>query len=159
MPDEDQKKIRELLEKQEAREQAKEKAKERASKIFVWIVGIPMMLLVGTCVAVMMSDGDDDAADVAAAPDECRDRGRVFVSREEFGDRWPLTVERGEVWCVDCLAAIFRDPETNTLYGLNGIADSRGAEDIRPIWRDNPSGETPKISLGVLTNVAFAVCK
>ena len=64
-----------------------------------------------------------------------------------------------EVWCVDCIEAVFRDPATDTLYALNGIAKSRGAADIRPIWRDDPSGVTPKIHIGVLIDLALRKCR
>ena len=98
--------------------------------------------------------GESSTGTVAVDP--C---ARVTVTAEQFGDRWPLTVDRGEVWCVDCLAALFRDPETNTLYGLNGIAMSRGAEEIRPIWRDNPEIPGTKIDIGVLIDLALERCR
>lgn len=87
--------------------------------------------------------------------------GKVFgagleVSRSEFGDSWPFTVESGVVDCVDGQAAVFK-AEGKT-YQLNGIARSRGYAPIDPIWKDNPDISGAKISIGEMIRVALDRC-
>jgi len=60
---------------------------------------------------------------------------RVHVTREQFGNEWPLTVDSGDVECIDGLYVVFH--HHGTAYALNGIAESRGYPKIDPIWKDN----------------------
>lgn len=69
------------------------------------------------------------------------------VSRDQMGDRWPLTVDRGRVECRGP-GYYFVDSDGKR-YGLNGFAGD--ARDIDPIW------DKPK-SLGPLTEVAAEQC-
>lgn len=85
----------------------------------------------------------------------CSKRG-VKVSRAEYGDAWPLTVESGRLECVPPSAIIFHSG--GETYAVNGTADSLGYRDIRPIWRDNPDGPTPKINIGPLIKRGLAYC-
>ncbi len=80
------------------------------------------------------------------------------VSRKEFGDKWPFTVESGCVYSVD-QAAVF---EVNCVcYQLNGVAESMGYTLIDPIWRDDLNipigpGDTPaKINIGPMIGLAL----
>ncbi len=81
------------------------------------------------------------------------------VTRQEFGDRWPFTVERGVVICLVGHVAVFR--AGGVTYALNGLARQRGGyADIRPIWLDDP--EYPgllKVSLGPILDAALDLCK
>lgn len=87
--------------------------------------------------------------------------GKVFgegleVSRSEFGDSWPFTVEAGVVDCVDGQAAVFK-AEGKT-YQLNGFARSRGYAPIDPIWKGNPDIPGTKISIGEMIRIALGRC-
>lgn len=62
--------------------------------------------------------------------------GSVRVSRADFGDEWPLTVEEGILAC-DADAVTFI--ANGVVYAVNGTAETRGGGvDIDPIWADNP---------------------
>ncbi|MCE8025240.1 DUF2511 domain-containing protein [Billgrantia aerodenitrificans] len=78
------------------------------------------------------------------------------VSRSEFGDTWPFTVESGVVACVDGQAAIFKSGGKS--YQLNGFARSRGYAPIDPIWRDNPDIPGTKVSIGEMIRIALERC-
>lgn len=82
--------------------------------------------------------------------------GRIVVSRDQFGDEWPLTVERGEVECMDGFIAVFH--QNAKTWALNGAAQTRGYPEIDPIWRDNPAVPGTKINIGVLTELALQQC-
>ena len=76
-----------------------------------------------------------------------------YVSRAAFGDDWPLTVADGVLRCEGA-AVIFRTGGTD--YGVNGAA-ARFA-DIDPIWADDPSGVSPKKSIGPLIERGLTLC-
>jgi hypothetical protein len=70
------------------------------------------------------------------------------VSRFEYGDAWPLTVESGVLRC-EGRAVVFRAPD-GTDYAVNGVAMGDPAfEDIESIWADDPSGIAPKLDMFV----------
>lgn len=73
---------------------------------------------------------------------------RVYVSRSEFGNRWPLTVDSGEIECIDGFVLVFH--HGGKTYQLNGAATARGYPAINPIWRDDPSIPGTKISIAPL---------
>lgn len=80
----------------------------------------------------------------------------LLVSRAQYGDRWPFTVESGYIDCDPPGAAIFR---TDSLtYGLNGWAKSRGFADVRPVWRDNPTAPGLKVNIGPMIDLALQQC-
>src|SRR5947209_14818060 len=81
----------------------------------------------------------------------------VPVSRAEYGDRWPFMVETGYVDCVPPSCAVFRTGTTT--YGLNGLAMSHGFQDVRPIWRDDPSAPGLKVNIGPMIDLALGRCK
>lgn len=60
------------------------------------------------------------------------DTNEKSVSRSEFGDRWPLSVEEGTVKCLSNGAVIF--VAAGREYGVNGFAKSRGYQAIDIIW-------------------------
>lgn len=78
------------------------------------------------------------------------------VSKPEFGDAWPFTVESGVVDCVDGQAAIFK--HGGKVYQLNGFARSRGYAPIDPIWRDNPDIPGAKVSISGMVRIALDRC-
>jgi len=81
-----------------------------------------------------------------------------LITRNEFGKKWPFTVEWGCVYSIN-RAAIF---ETSGIkYQINGVAESMGYTLIDPIWRDDLSipigpGDTPaKINIGPMIELAL----
>lgn len=82
---------------------------------------------------------------------------RVRVTRAEHGERWPLTVEEGEVECLP--GGVFVFHHGGKTYALNGMAEGKGYADIRPIWRDDPTQPGLKISIGPLISAANSACK
>lgn len=78
------------------------------------------------------------------------------VSKEEFGEAWPFTIDSGVVDCVDGQAAIFKTGGRS--YQLNGVARSRGYAPIDPIWRDDPEIPGAKVSVGNMIAIALKQC-
>lgn len=75
-----------------------------------------------------------------------------IVSKDDFGDSWPLTVDRGVVANRNG-AIIFRHEGQE--YQLNGIAIAQGHQPIDPIWKNNPNNPSMKLNIGVLINVGL----
>lgn len=79
-----------------------------------------------------------------------------YVSRAMLGDDWPLTVEEGQLRCIEQAVTIVVD---GTAYALNGVALQRDtSRDITPIWADNPTVEGLKKDLGPLIERGLALC-
>ncbi|GEN28975.1 hypothetical protein HVA01_26210 [Halovibrio variabilis] len=78
------------------------------------------------------------------------------VSKGEFGESWPFTVESGVVDCVDGQAAIFKTGGTS--YQLNGFARSSGYAPIDPIWRENPEIPGVRVNIGSMIDLALEQC-
>lgn len=79
------------------------------------------------------------------------------VTRKQYGDEWPFTVEEGVIDCPKPSAAVFR--HGGKVYALNGIAMSLGYEELEPIWKDNPKIPGYKISIGSMIQLALKQCK
>lgn len=87
----------------------------------------------------------------------------IQVHRSQFGDKWPLTVEYGTIFCLGNRAVIFRAPDGKD-YALNGPAIQMGYQRItpnHPIWRNGTKyGDVQtKVDLGVLTAVGLKLCQ
>lgn len=81
----------------------------------------------------------------------------INVSKDEFGDKWPFTVEAGVVDCVKGGGAIFKS--NGQSYQLNGTASHMGFQPINPIWRDNPDIKGTKINIGPMISLALQQCR
>lgn len=57
------------------------------------------------------------------------------ISQKDYGDKWPFTVEKGDLACRN--NAVFF-VVNGTAYAVNGVASAQGYNDITPIWRENP---------------------
>lgn len=106
---------------------------------------------------IMKSDAEEKpmAEDYQQEPEQQEPQG-ILVSREEFGDEWPFTVESGRVDCRQGGAAVFI--VDNWVYQLNGVAAQKGYADLAPIWRDNPDIPGTKISVGPMIRLAQQQC-
>lgn len=114
-------------------------------------------------------DADTDAADSTLAGDEetqapatpeAAAEGPLEVSRSDFGDDWPLTVERGTLACEEPSAVIFTTG--GTTYAVNGmasgLADQRGWEaEIDPIWAEGEAA--PRKNIGPLIDRGLELCE
>jgi hypothetical protein len=99
-----------------------------------------------------------------------------IVSEQQFkqsGKLWPLTVSQGEIGCATNSQWVRVD---GVQYGLNGVSDGFGYEDITPIWKlDYPliaklsksknaivrklaTETTLRVSLGDLSTAASKFC-
>lgn len=91
----------------------------------------------------------------AGGGDEVRSHTRV-VSKAEFGQRWPLTVEKGELRCDKGAVTIVVDGKP---YALNAKAQNRhlgGA--LGPLWAPNPKLEGARMSTGELIGQGLKLC-
>lgn len=83
-----------------------------------------------------------------------RKNGRL-VSADQFGDRWPFTVDAGTVATIDALAVVFQVGKK--VYGLNGMADSWfDTFDLAEIWRPDPDIPALRMDLDPVINFANA---
>lgn len=95
--------------------------------------------------------------------------GQKIISKEQFGDKWPFTVERGILQCKEGKVILFH--ANGKVYSVNGKADglakSRGYHDIREIWKNNPEyskffapddPEHPKINIGPIIEEGLKLC-
>lgn len=81
-----------------------------------------------------------------------------FMSRTEFGEDWPLTVESGTVACLRPSIVVFY--AEGVTYAINGVAQSTDEyADIRPIWRDHPIVEGLKVSIAPILERGLALCE
>jgi Protein of unknown function (DUF2511) len=79
------------------------------------------------------------------------------VSRAQYGDAWPLTVESGVLRCEPGQAVVFRAPDGSD-YGVNGPSLDDSYHHIEAIWAADPTGVSPKLSLGPLIQAGLALC-
>jgi len=84
-----------------------------------------------------------------------------FVSRAEFGDRWPLTVESGTLRCEPDYGTALVIVVGNVKYALNGRArgqiDQTGWRDSRELVRKDQDGGLANV--GPLIERGLALCK
>lgn len=81
--------------------------------------------------------------------------GEVITS-EEFGDKWPFTVDEGRIECREAGALVFVHGDFE--YQLNGIATQQGYTSINSIWRWNPDIPGTRISITPIIQRAQSLC-
>lgn len=88
------------------------------------------------------------------------------VSRSDFGDDWPFTVETGLLRCeeipdTDVAAVIFGTDEA--IYALNGTAlaraEQRGWEPLDAIWADSSAIPGTKKNIGPVIDLGLSLCR
>lgn len=82
------------------------------------------------------------------------------VSSSDFGEGWPLTVDKGTLRCEGSDGVGFVTIEVGgTTYALNGAAKGQGmGEDIEVIWAPNPDIDGARKDLGVLISEGLGLC-
>lgn len=83
------------------------------------------------------------------------------VTRAEYGDVWPFSVDQGTLRCETSAgghmrSAVFQVGETE--YALNAVAEIRGYTSVEPIWRNNPLFNGAKLDLAPLVGLALQQC-
>lgn len=79
-----------------------------------------------------------------------------YVTKVDYGDKWPFTVEEGEVRCLPVRKVVFISE--GTTYAVNGTAKNDYPE-IAPIWLDNPTIEGLKVNLQPILNLGLSLCQ
>lgn len=83
------------------------------------------------------------------------------MSKDELGDKWPLTVSRGEVFCQDGLYVLFRCSQGT--YAVNGTArnwmQKKGWKDIYEIWKTDPADPSRRIPISPVLNRGLDLCE
>jgi hypothetical protein len=86
--------------------------------------------------------------------------GTLEIARSDFGDDWPLTVERGLLSCRQGSAIVFGAGDT--AYAVNGTARGRAADngwlDIEAIWAPNPEMKGLRKDIGPLIDLGLSLC-
>jgi hypothetical protein len=93
--------------------------------------------------------------------------GSANISKSQFKDQWPLTVDSGTLKCEPAPTSLKVQFVTFTsggkTYALNGIArgqaKQRGWKEIDPIWKDNPEIPGAKINIGPLITLGLTLCR
>lgn len=80
------------------------------------------------------------------------------VKAEDYGDRWPLTVEHGTLRCEPVERVVFTDPDGKD-WAVNGAASSHGYDEIEPIWADNPEIDGTKKIISPLIEDGLSLCE
>lgn len=106
---------------------------------------------------IMQSDAEEEpVAEEHQQETEQQEPRGLLVTREEFGDDWPFTVDSGRVDCRQGGAAVLIVDQW--VYQLNGVAAQKGYADLAPIWRDNPEIPGTKVSVGPMIRLALQQC-
>lgn len=74
----------------------------------------------------------------------------------QWTTQWPLTDKTGVLRCASGNAVTWT--VRGTVYALNGTAKTLGYANINPIWRADPTGVAPKLSLGPLISLGLTLC-
>ena len=81
------------------------------------------------------------------------------VSRANFGEEWPLTVDSGVLSCEGA-GSVYFTADDGRRYAVNGTAMTAGdAQRINAIWADNPTGLSPKKNIGPLIDGGLKLCE
>jgi hypothetical protein len=83
---------------------------------------------------------------------------RRNISSSTFPGEWMLTVNSGELICESPSAVVFTAPDGGK-YAVNGTAEGKGYNNIRPIWKDNPQIQGTKISIAPLIDEGLKLCQ
>lgn len=101
------------------------------------------------------------------------------LTKEQYGDKWPLTVSSGHIECKNNAVIFHSDGKT---YAVNGVARAQGYSEINTIWKDDPAffkmaaeiakakdstvdevlrglGSPTKISIGPILDSGLKLCK
>lgn len=88
----------------------------------------------------------------------CSYSTNMKVSRDDLGDTWPFTVDRGVIACNHpSLAVVFFTNEK--IYAVNGVAKGQKRyADVREILRDDLSAAESKADIGPILDRGLKLC-
>lgn len=120
----------------------------------LWYVKWPLIAIAAVVIVAAVASSMSSAAPATTTASP------VAVSRDQMGDRWPLTVDSGVLGCER--SAAFIDVQ-GKLYGLNGMATAaRGYLDLAPIWAPAVDAHGPipgqHKSIAPLVDAALKIC-
>lgn len=120
------------------------------------------MIAIGLVALLFFSSGGSNGSPSAKpSPEVDVANNELFVSRSDYGRRWPLTVSSGVLRCDEPGEVTFTAPD-GTTYWVNGTAGNAAALNewyrIDPIWKDDPADPYLKISIGPLIDDGLALC-
>lgn len=81
----------------------------------------------------------------------------VEITRMEYGEQWPFTVDRGELACVGSSGVVFT--AEGTTYGVNEAAVASGYPDVEPIRQGSPILPSLKVSIAPVIEDGLALCR
>ena len=83
----------------------------------------------------------------------------VKVTKAEYGNDWPFTVDEGRIGCKQGIAPYFS--VHGIQYALTGFGQSLGMKPLYPttaLWRDDPAYPGTKVNLGPIMEKAKELC-
>jgi hypothetical protein len=97
---------------------------------------------------------------LAACGSGTSDSRSESISQDTFSGTWPFTVSSGELRCEgsDGFGSVIFSANGSE-YGVNGTALDAGFQRINAIWKDDPSGITPRVSISDVLEQGLALCK
>lgn len=96
----------------------------------------------------------------------CSTTPNVRITRQEYGDQWPFTVDEGVLSCkkigyvgnVELHEVLFTT--NGVTYAVNGTARSNKAyADVREIWADDQYSIGPKKNIGPIIDRGLSLVK
>ncbi|ASK18374.1 DUF2511 domain-containing protein [Halomonas sp. N3-2A] len=119
-------------------------------------VGLLLFLVVFGFVAYMVNPEAMQANQQEVKNSEDEILAGELVTKDEFGENWPFTVDEGRIECREAGALVFVRGEFE--YQLNGTASQLGYTSINSIWRWNPDIPGTRISITPIIQRAQALC-
>jgi Protein of unknown function (DUF2511) len=80
----------------------------------------------------------------------------ITISKATFHGTWPFTVDAGTLRCEPPQSVVFSANGTD--YGVNGSALDAGYKDAKPIWKKDPTGLAPNVSIGDVIDRGLQLC-
>lgn len=146
---------------------AASRRRRRKRAIAIASLGVVASLAV-TLIALAVAAGSDEGGSVASqrlAPGDAvpsslagqlTEDGGLAVSREGYGEAWPLTVNEGTLRCDDGAVTLESSGKT---YALNADAQERQlGVALAPVWVPNPNVEGARMSIATLIANGLALC-
>jgi hypothetical protein len=135
----------------------------RISAVAAVLVAVTALGLAG-CDSGTGDSGPTGPVNLQGAPVEKADAdpepGGKQVSRAQFGDKWPLSIERGTLHCKGSKASgavtLFADGIT---YALNLNAQDSGYAQPGALWLDDKDNPGSKLPMGPLVVEGMKLCQ
>lgn len=118
-------------------------------------LGLLLFLIVFGLVAYIVNPEAMQASQQQAQSEDESLSGEL-ITKAEFGDEWPFTVDEGRIECRKAGALVFVHGEFE--YQLNGMASQLGYASINSIWRWNPDIEGARIPITPIIQRAQKLC-